>query len=299
MCGAAEYPDFSGAAPSCHEPASKLPLSLSQRWSPFRPTLPPLMRQILAYAGKDNPCCPLLGRRNILLPGEVKGRIKDKRWSKEPLISHPQLSLRGEALPSVMWTWRWGGVMSPSCRSSCFNNLLFTVIKKINRICLYLHNKNAEGLLIWFSQTFSLSLADGNKLKEKTWFRCCVGRGRKEATLIKGNKTCTSSSFARPLWHSWVLPGLQPPEKGKLNFSAPKLLHWAVLNVMSSYERAHEDIPSSEQLNSHENTAISKAMNGRGEEEQAGLKPGEKEGKGKGKREWQASAERAKIALNS
>lgn len=87
------YPDFSGAAPSCHEPASKLLLPLSQRRSPFRPTLPPLMRQILAYAGKDNPCCPLLGRRNTLLPGEVKGRIKEESWTKESLISHLQLSL--------------------------------------------------------------------------------------------------------------------------------------------------------------------------------------------------------------
>lgn len=121
-----------------------------------------------------------------------------------------------------------------------------------------------EGLLIWFSQTFSLSLADRNKLKEKTWFCWCMGRGRKEATLIKGNKTCTSSSFVMPLWHSWVLPGLQPPEKGKLNFSASKLLHWAVLYVMSSDERPHEDILSSQQLNSHENIAPSKAMNGRG-----------------------------------
>ena len=33
---------------------------------------------------------------------------------------------------------------------------------------------------------------------------------------------------------------------------------------MSSYERAHEAILSSQQLNSHGNTAISKAMNGRG-----------------------------------
>lgn len=166
--------------------------------------------------------------------------------------------------------------MSPSCRSSCFNNLLFTVIKKINRICLYLHNKNAEGLLIWFSQTFSLSLADGNKLKEKTWFRWCVGRGRKEATLIKGNKTCTSSSFVMPLWHSWVLPGLQPPEKGKLNFSAPKFLHWAVLNVMSSYERAHEDIlPSQQPMNGRgvgagRTEARRKRREGKGKERMAG-----------------------------
>lgn len=153
----------------------------------------------------------------------------------------PPALIVGVAFPSVVWTWRWVGGGGSPCQPSCFNNLFFTVIKKSVTFAYIYIIKMWRVCWYDFSQIFSLSLADRNKLKEKTWFRWCVGRDRKEATLIKGNKTCTSSSSVRPLWHSWVLPGLQPPEKGKLNFSASKLLHWAVLNVTSSYQRAHDD----------------------------------------------------------
>lgn len=211
---------------------------------------------------KTTPAAPCLEGETHSFQERLKEELR-RRDGARSLWYHTSSSHCGRSFAQRGVNMEMGGGGSP-CRPSCFNNLFFTVIKKSITFAYIYIIKMWRVCWYDFSQIFSLSLADRNKLKEKTWFRWCVGRDRKEATLIKGNKTCTSSSSVMPLWHSWVLPGLPPPEKGKLNFSASKLLHWAVLNVTSSYQRAHDDILSSQQLSSHGNIAISKAMNGRG-----------------------------------